>query len=89
MRLLSLLFILTSCATNTLDYQGRVASWKGHNVSELVASWGAPTNTVDLPDGTRTYGYVRGFGRGECHTSFTADSKGLIMSSTSNGLGCY
>ena len=34
-------------------------SWEGSDVNELITSWGPPTRTDELPNGSKMYTYVR------------------------------
>lgn len=39
-----LMVFLVGCAT-TANYEAKLQSWVGHSESELIASWGPPTNS--------------------------------------------
>jgi hypothetical protein len=54
----ALLFLLTGCATGNQAYTDNLATWHGHNISEIVAQHGVPARTIDLPDGTKAYEYT-------------------------------
>ena len=48
---------LTSCATgNTLTYGQICNTWKGHNVNDLIRSWGPPSSTFDMQKWLRKFG---------------------------------
>ena len=53
--ILSALFI--SACTTVANYQKVLNSWVGHNVDELVGSWGYPANTFKAPNGNTVYAY--------------------------------
>lgn len=65
----------------------------GHNESELVSSWGAPTRVIDTRDGYRiltwenySLQYKWGqFIQNVCSKSFTVDSRGTIIRWSYNG----
>lgn len=58
-RLVVLSFLaLAGCAT-TMNYKRMVDTWIGHNITELVGSWGYPTRTFTAPNGNTVYAYER------------------------------
>jgi len=56
--IITLLFVigLSACAT-TANYEKILSSWVGHNVDELVSSWGYPANSFKAPNGNTVYAY--------------------------------
>jgi hypothetical protein len=59
MRYTALLLIaaltLPGCASRTKKYSTILNSWMGQDVSELIVSWGPPSQTYRLPDGRTSY----------------------------------
>lgn len=53
---LLLIFILTGCATEA-KYSAKLDTWIGHNIQELINSWGYPDNTLQAPNGNTVYVY--------------------------------
>lgn len=54
--LLLLIVAGTGCA-GTQKYTNAVSSWVGHDVNELVQSWGYPQQTLTAPNGNTVYVY--------------------------------
>jgi len=50
--------VFTGCAT-TASYETILNSWVGHDINDLVKSWGYPTNTFKAPNGNTVYAYER------------------------------
>jgi len=48
--------LLVGCAT-TAKYEASLNSWMGHDVNELVNSWGYPVNSFKAPNGNTVYVY--------------------------------
>src|SRR5690554_4530278 len=48
--------LLSACAT-TANYEKVLSSWVGHDVNELVGSWGYPANSFKAPNGNTVYAY--------------------------------
>ncbi|AOZ51785.1 hypothetical protein LQR31_18845 [Chromobacterium vaccinii] len=40
-------------------YAQKVYRWQGRDVNELLAQWGAPTKTMQMPNGNSLYTYVK------------------------------
>lgn len=53
---LSLVAILSGCATAE-KYDKNVSKWIGYNINQLVAEWGIPAKTMDMPNGGKIYQY--------------------------------
>jgi len=47
-----------SCAT-TAKYEQRIKTWMGHDVNELITSWGPPSNVYTMPNGNKMYTWLR------------------------------
>ncbi|MBM2883616.1 hypothetical protein JFK97_04370 [Chromobacterium phragmitis] len=47
---------LAGCATQQ-GYAQKVYSWQGRDANELLASWGAPTAQMTMPNGKLLYTY--------------------------------
>jgi hypothetical protein len=54
--------LLAGCAgiPNETAFRSKVSAWSGHEVSELIDSWGPPDSTLKDPDGTVVYTYYEG-----------------------------
>jgi len=52
----TLALFLNGCAT-TDKYEKNLRSWVGHDVNELIASWGYPANSFQAPNGNTVYVY--------------------------------
>ena len=76
-------------------------SWVGHDVNELIHSWGPPTNVYELPDGSKMYTWRFDGGKvavpiGDvaiavnryCKTTFTVSKQGKILSWRWEGNAC-
>jgi hypothetical protein len=50
--------VITSCAT-TEGYKKIVQSWVGSDINRLIASWGPPTSTYNMPNGDVVYTWFR------------------------------
>ena len=48
--------IFAGCAT-TEKYEAALNSWLGHDVNELVNSWGYPVDSFKAPNGNTVYVY--------------------------------
>jgi len=72
-------------------------SWVGHSESQLVANWGAPDKTVNLPDGSKVYtwkstvmnGLTDKSGTHEERKTFTIGSDGIVKSWSYEGGGIW
>lgn len=63
-----------------------LSAWHGKDINVLIAQWGAPTSTYQLPNGNMMYSYTRSIGEIFCTRSFTVDKKlGLIINHSLNG----
>lgn len=96
---LVIVLALTACADLSIT-----DSWKGHNVSELKAHWGEPTQVYDLAGGGKHLVYRMAEDSGQvmmgdtkryilvrrCYATFTTDSHGVIISAEQEGTpgGC-
>ncbi|VEB41099.1 Uncharacterised protein [Chromobacterium violaceum] len=40
-------------------YAQKVFRWQGRDVNELLAQWGPPTKTMQMPNGNSLYTYVK------------------------------
>ena len=54
--LMSFFLIFAGCAT-TAKYEAALDSWLGHDVNELVDSWGYPVESFKAPNGNTVYVY--------------------------------
>lgn len=96
---LAALLALTACADLSIT-----DSWKGHNVGELKALWGPPTQVYDVAGGGKHLIYRMAEDSGQvmmgdtkkyilvrrCYATFTTDSRGVIISAGQEGTpgGC-
>lgn len=51
------IIIISSCAT-TAKYAEKLNTWLGHDVNELITSWGPPSNEYKLPNGNIMYTWL-------------------------------
>jgi hypothetical protein len=51
-----LVVLISACAT-TAKYEAILNTWVGHDVNELVNSWGYPQNSFKAPNGNTVYVY--------------------------------
>lgn len=59
-KIISILFIgifLTSCATSA-KYTEVVKSWEGHDINNLITSWGPPSDLYTMPNGNKMYTWL-------------------------------
>jgi hypothetical protein len=81
--LLSTAMFVSGCPTGNDTLQ----DWIGHHHSELVQTWGAPSQETTLPDGGRlvlySHTWDNGYGRHICRREFVTDAQGVIRSSSS------
>lgn len=79
-RIVLVLISLALSGCTTMD--SVMASWEGHNIDDLTASWGAPTSRMQRGDGGYTYTwstfYANQYGGGECRQSFVTDSSRTV-----------
>jgi hypothetical protein len=76
--------VLSGCTTT----ESAMNSWKGHDESELVSSWGAPTASIDTRNGYRVLtweDYWGQYGRNVCRKSFTVNGAGIITTWSYSG----
>lgn len=50
------LMVLSGCATEG-KYREKLQTWVGQDSSDLVAKWGTPDGSIDMPDGRKAYIY--------------------------------
>lgn len=50
------IFLTAGCAT-TAKYEAVLDSWMGHDINELINSWGYPDGSFDHPNGNKVYAY--------------------------------
>lgn len=48
---------LNSCAT-TANYSEKIKTWVGHDVNELITSWGPPSDVYTMPNGNKMYTWL-------------------------------
>lgn len=48
---------LNSCAT-TGKYSAKMQTWMGHDVNELINSWGPPSDVYTMPNGNKMYTWL-------------------------------
>ena len=69
---------ISGCATT----KSGMESWVGHQESDVVSEWGAPTSAIDTRDGKRILtweSYWGQYGQNVCRNSFTRDESGKII----------
>lgn len=76
--LLALIITVSGCAT-TAKYGEVLDSWVGHNINELVDSWGYPSSNFTAPNGNIVYVYSKA---STYTTPVTAKTRGNIVNST-------
>ena len=95
-----ILLVTTACAT-VGGYKKRVASWVGSDVSQLIQSWGPPSQTYKMPDGQTMYTWIFNGGvvvspffgsyvasQRYCKTTFTAAANNVIVRWQFEGSAC-
>jgi len=95
-----LYFLLLGCAT-TRGYEKILQSWIGHDVNELIQSWGPPANVYKLPNGSTMYTWWFDGGtvampignmayavKRYCKTTFVVNQQGIIKSWRWEGNAC-
>jgi hypothetical protein len=55
--LFAMVALLSGCAT-TAKYEAKLNNWIGASEDSLVAAWGVPNKTYNLPDGKKAIEYV-------------------------------
>jgi len=53
-----ILLSLSSCIS-TKNYANRVSTWKGHDVNNLITSWGPPSDVYTMPNGNKMYTWLK------------------------------
>jgi hypothetical protein len=88
-KILSFIFIFTLIGcVNTADV---LNSWIGQDEDELVSSWGIPTATYRLGNGSKLIEYKKLtgiYGQNHCTRTFTVSRAGRITNWRQTGLGC-
>jgi hypothetical protein len=46
-----------SCAT-TANYEAKIKTWLGHDVNELISSWGPPSDVFTMPNNNKMYTWL-------------------------------
>ncbi|WP_420322640.1 hypothetical protein [Flagellimonas sp.] len=49
--------LATSCISSK-NYANRVSTWKGHNVNNLISTWGPPGDVYTMPNGNKMYTWL-------------------------------
>jgi hypothetical protein len=88
---ITLFFAASGCAARVNKV---MESWMGHNVSELIASWGPPQQTIDLGNQGRVYVWsaVRSFttpGRANTTTTGSAVAFGNMATGSAYSTTTY
>ncbi len=55
--LVTITLSINSCAT-TSKYTAKLNTWIGHDVNELITSWGPPSNEYTMPNGNKMYTWL-------------------------------
>lgn len=63
-------------------------SWVGDALSQLVASWGAPTSTFENRDGTRILTWKDDDWAGNCTQSFEVNDSDVVTRWNNHGCPC-
>ncbi|KOO13326.1 hypothetical protein AKJ18_19140 [Vibrio xuii] len=90
---LIILCVLQGCAT-TEKYNAILDTWMGHNINELVQSWGYPDSTFEAPNGNKVYVYGYQASTYVPQTNYTTTTYNVIgnnlySNSTTNSYGGY
>ena len=48
---------INSCAT-TANYSAKIKTWMGHDVNNLITSWGPPSDVYTMPNGNKMYTWL-------------------------------
>ncbi|KUM03152.1 hypothetical protein KIF53_08460 [Chromobacterium subtsugae] len=84
--LLALLAAGCSMIPTQQGYAQKVYRWQGRDVNELLAEWGAPSNSLKMPNGNTLYTYVKESTQQQPLTQNTRYEPGTKLSVTdSNG----
>ena len=86
--LIPVLAILISACVNTSEV---LNTWIGKSEDLLVSSWGIPTSTYKLNNGSKLIEYKRltGItGQNHCTRTFTVNANGIVTNWRQTGLGC-
>jgi hypothetical protein len=62
------------------QYESKLESWIGSDVSSLIQSWGPPSGTFDLPNGEKMYTWGS-----SSQTSYTSYNPSMNMAATNYG----
>jgi hypothetical protein len=89
----------------TADYEKILRSWVGHDIDELVASWGPPSEKYTFKNGESVFTWrntsnsvsrsMNGAFHSEtvtthwCKTTFTTNAEGIIISWQWEGNSCF
>lgn len=87
----SLMLAIAGCAgiPNQDAFRAKINAWEGHDVSQLVKSWGRPNNILNAPDGTAIYTYYKGqLIPTTCTVDFIVDSAKKIVGWRFTGTAC-
>lgn len=75
-------------ATIKKNYNGFLETWVGKNISKLASTWGAPTNTTQLPNGEIIYVWNNRSNDWQCRTSIFTKTNGKITKWQWSGNNC-
>ncbi|HNQ78846.1 MAG TPA: hypothetical protein PLQ05_07720 [Acidobacteriota bacterium] len=53
----SFVVILALSAISCAIMNKKMASWEGHDISEVIASWGPPDQVIDIGSGNKIYSW--------------------------------
>lgn len=92
--------LLLGCAT-TKGYERVLQTWVGHDVNDLIQSWGPPADVYKLPNGSMMYTWRFDGGavampignmayavNRYCKTTFTVSEQGIIQTWRWEGNAC-
>ncbi|MCF7560241.1 hypothetical protein L3X39_06280 [Sabulilitoribacter multivorans] len=56
-----LILFITVCSSSCIsskNYANRVKTWEGHDVNNLITSWGPPADVYTMPNGNKMYTWL-------------------------------
>jgi len=89
-RSILILLVVVSLALPLSCMKKQMATWVGHSEAQLVQAWGAPDETYNLPDGSRTLTWITPMTQyngvvTKCRQSFNMSPQGLVVSTSYSG----
>ena len=83
------LIVVTLFSAGCGSWDKKADSWNGHNLDEVVSSWGPPATVYDMDNGSRSvvfsHSRINDGTQLYCNVTMNVDSAGVIKSSSVDG----